>query len=114
MTIWDDHEVENNYAAATSEDADPPQEFVARRLAAYQAWWEHMPVRIPRPAGTADTITYRTVRWGTLADVILLDGRQFRSDQTCGDIVLVRRSGLPGDSRSFADDARPGSGAMAR
>ena len=88
LTIWDDHEVENNYAAATSEDAAPPQEFVARRLAAYQAWWEHMPVRIPRPVGTDDTITYRTVRWGSLADFILLDGRQFRSDQACGDVVL--------------------------
>ena len=39
-------------------------EFLARRLAAYQAWWEHMPVRIPRPTGNADTIIYRTVRWG--------------------------------------------------
>jgi alkaline phosphatase D len=88
LAIWDDHEVENNYAAATSEDAVPPQEFMTRRLAAYQAWWEHMPVRFARPGGTDDPITYRTVRWGSLADVILLDGRQFRSDQTCGDIVL--------------------------
>jgi alkaline phosphatase D len=87
LTIWDDHEVENNYAASTSEDAAPPDEFLARRLAAYQAWWEHMPVRIARPAG-GDTITYRTIRWGSLADVMLLDGRQFRSDQACGDVVL--------------------------
>ena len=88
LVVWDDHEVENNYAAVTSEDAAPPAEFHARRLAAYQAWWEHMPVRIPRPTGTDDTIIYRTVRWGSLADVLLLDGRQFRSDQTCGDVVL--------------------------
>ena len=47
-----------------------------------------MPVRIPRPTGADDTIIYRTVRWGSLADVLLLDGRQFRSDQTCGDVVL--------------------------
>ena len=55
LVIWDDHEVENNYAASTSEDAAPPDEFLARRLAAYQAWWEHMPVRIPRPTDNDDT-----------------------------------------------------------
>jgi alkaline phosphatase D len=88
LVIWDDHEVENNYAGLTSEDDIPPEEFAARRLAAYQAWWEHMPVRIPRPSGDADPITYRTFRWGSLADVILLDGRQFRSDQSCGDVTL--------------------------
>ena len=95
LTIWDDHEVENNYAAASSENADPPEAFVARRLAAYQAWWEHMPVRIARPAGADDTITYRTVRWGSLADLILLDGRQFRSDQACGDVTLSVEPACP-------------------
>ena len=89
LVIWDDHEVENNYAASTSEDVAPQDDFVARRLAAYQAWWEHMPVRIPRPTDTDDTIIYRTVSWGSLADLLLLDGRQFRSDQTCGDVVLT-------------------------
>jgi alkaline phosphatase D len=88
LVVWDDHEVENNYAGSTSEDAAPPDEFVARRLAAYQAWWEHMPVRLARPGGTDDTIAYRTITWGSLADVILLDGRQFRTDQACGDVVL--------------------------
>jgi alkaline phosphatase D len=88
LAIWDDHEVANNYAALTSEFAAPPDEFAARRLAGYQAWWEHMPVRIPRPLGDVDTIIYRTVSWGSLADVVLLDGRQFRSDQACGDVVL--------------------------
>jgi alkaline phosphatase D len=88
LVIWDDHEVANNYAMLTSEHNDPPDQFAARRLAAYQAWWEHMPVRIPRPVAGEDTIIYRTMAWGALAEMILLDGRQFRSDQSCGDIVL--------------------------
>lgn len=88
LVVWDDHEVENNYAASTPEDVPPPDDFLARRLAAYQAWWEHMPVRIPRPTASNDTIIYHTVSWGSLADVVLLDGRQFRSDQTCGDVVM--------------------------
>ena len=102
LAIWDDHEVENNYAAATSEDAAPADEFLDRRRAAYQAWWEHMPVRIDRPGDTADTIIYRTVQWASLADVMLLDGRQFRSDQTCGDVVLSTDPACP----ETADPAR--------
>ena len=38
LVIWDDHEVENNYAGLTSEDDDPVDVFRSRRLAAYQAW----------------------------------------------------------------------------
>jgi alkaline phosphatase D len=102
LVIWDDHEVENNYAMLTSEDNAPAEEFAARRLAAYQAWWEHMPVRIPRPAEGVDTIIYRTVRWGRLADLMLLDGRQFRSDQTCGDVALSLDPACP----ETADPAR--------
>jgi alkaline phosphatase D len=88
LVIWDDHEVENNYAMLTSEDNAPQDEFAARRLAGYQAWWEHMPVRMARPVATEETVIYRTFRWGELAELMLLDGRQFRSDQSCGDVVL--------------------------
>src|SRR4051794_12507762 len=95
LVIWDDHEVENNYAGLTSEDDDPVDVFRERRLAAYQAWWEHMPVRIPRPRADVDTIIYRTISWGTLADFVLLDGRQFRSDQACGDVVLDLDAACP-------------------
>ena len=114
LVIWDDHEVENNYAGLTSEDDDPVDVFRSRRLAAYQAWWEHMPVRIPRPQADVDTIIYRTISWGTLADFILLDGRQFRSDQACGDVVARPRAGVPRSERSDTHDARHRAGAMAR
>jgi alkaline phosphatase D len=102
LAIWDDHEVENNYAAEASEDSAPAEQFRARRLAAYQAWWEHMPVRTDRPVEGADPIIYRTIPWASLADVILLDGRQFRSDQACGDVVLSTDPACP----ETADPAR--------
>jgi alkaline phosphatase D len=102
LVTWDDHEVANNYAMLTSQYNDPPDQFAARRLAAYQAWWEHMPVRIPRPVAGEDTIIYRTIGWGDLAEVILLDGRQFRSDQSCGDVVLSLDPACP----ETADPAR--------
>jgi alkaline phosphatase D len=80
--------VENNYAALVQEVPGEDDDFVARRLAAYQAWWEHMPVRMPRPAAVDGLAIYRTVDWGTLARIVLLDGRQYRSDQACGDAIL--------------------------
>jgi alkaline phosphatase D len=86
--IWDDHEVENNYAGLVPSDPAQQDGFAARRLAAYQAFWEHMPLRIARPADGVDTIIYRTGGYGSLLDLVLLDGRQFRSDQACGDATL--------------------------
>ena len=50
----------------------------------------------------------------SLADVLLLDGRQFRSDQTCGDVVLSVDPAVPRDARPDEDDARLGAGAVAR
>ena len=88
LVVWDDHEVDNNYAGLAPEDPAEANGFAARRAAAYQVWWEHMPVRLPPPHGRRPYRVNRRARWGTLADIILLDGRQYRSDQACGDAVL--------------------------
>ena len=86
--IWDDHEVDNNYAGDQSQDTSvPAATFRERRTAAYQAWWEHQPVRLPAPDG-ADYQMRRSFSLGPLAQLFLLDGRQHRSDQACGDEVL--------------------------
>ena len=46
VVIWDDHEVANDYSGLAPEFAAPPSpEFTARRAAAYQAYYEHMPIR---------------------------------------------------------------------
>lgn len=88
LVIWDDHEVDNNYAGLVPEDIAMIADFAVRRLAAYQAWWEHMPVRMARPTSTEAFTIYRSVAWGDLANVILLDGRQYRTNQACGDVAL--------------------------
>lgn len=80
---WDDHEVDNNYAGDRAEDGTPPEQFLLRRAAAYQAWYEHQPVRLPTPAGPRYRI-HRTLDVGRLARVAILDGRQYRTDQPCG------------------------------
>ncbi len=90
MVTWDDHEVENNYAAAVSEDANPADTFLERRAAAYQAYYEHMPLRPSSIPTGPDMQLYRSFRYGSLLDVAILDGRQYRSDQPCGDTVGVR------------------------
>jgi alkaline phosphatase D len=88
VVTWDDHEVDNNYAAGVGEnDFESEEQVRARRAAAYQAWWEHQPVRVPRARSWADLTVYRTVRWGGLARLAMLDTRQYRSDQACGDGV---------------------------
>lgn len=84
FVTWDDHEVENNYAGLVPQDAGDSALFAERRRQAYQAWWEHQPVDLPAPADDDFTI-YRGATWGTLLDLAVLDGRQYRSDQACGD-----------------------------
>lgn len=89
FVIWDDHEVENDYASLSPQDPAEAGGFAARRLAAYQAWWEHMPVRLPAPTDpTAEYRIYRDAVWGDLVGLALLDGRQYRTDQACGGAVL--------------------------
>lgn len=85
LAIWDDHEVENNYAGLTSEPDDEPDQdraaFGARRAAAFQAWWENTPTRLRPPSGSEPYDINRGVDVGELLRISALDGRQFRDDQ---------------------------------
>lgn len=86
IVVWDDHEVDNNYASVYGEHGMESEESMRiRRAAAYQAWWEHQPVRVPRAASWADLNITRAIEWGALATFWMMDGRQYRSDQACGD-----------------------------
>jgi alkaline phosphatase D len=83
IVTWDDHEVENDYATNLSENDDPLAYFRARRAAAYQAYYEHMPLpRTMLPMGQWMRI-YTRVQWGALADFLILDDRQYRSAHPC-------------------------------
>ncbi len=83
ICTWDDHEVDNDYADLESQDFDSPEEFLLRRAAAYQAYYEHLPLRpFSRPQNEKMQI-YRSFNWGNLASFYLLDNRQYRSDQPC-------------------------------
>ena len=82
---WDDHEVSNNYAGDVDAVNTPREVFLLRRAAAFQAYYEHMPLRRAAfPSGSQMKI-YRRLQFGSLVDLNVLDTRQYRSDQACGD-----------------------------
>jgi alkaline phosphatase D len=88
MVMWDDHEVDNDYAGDQSEhfNTDFPEGaagFLRRRAAAYQAYYEHMPLRRTAMPVGPDMLLYRTLDWGRLAQVQFADNRQYRSPRPC-------------------------------
>jgi alkaline phosphatase D len=100
VVTWDDHEVDNNYAGLVGENIFESREQMRnRRAAAYQAWWENQAVRVPRPDSWADLTIRRSFSWGSLARFWVLDTRQYRDDQACGDGNQVLPCGDQGDRR---------------
>lgn len=79
--VWDDHEVDNDYADAVSEHLDPA--FLARRAAAYQAFFEHQPMPWDMRPNGPDMRIYDSLDIGQLARIYLLDDRQYRSPEPC-------------------------------
>ena len=100
LVVPDDHDVEDDYAALTRYDDIPsltPAQWLARRDAAYRAYYEHLPMRPDSaPAGRSMQL-FRRIRWGRLATFHLIDTRQFRDPLACG-----------GATKVCADADRPG------
>ncbi len=87
IVTWDDHEVVNNYADSInpkdqewSRDRD---EFLKRRAAAYQAYYENMPLRHSSAPKGADMTLYRRLKFGNLLELNVLDTRQYRTAIPC-------------------------------
>jgi alkaline phosphatase D len=81
LLVWDDHEVENDYAGLQGERLQT--DFRRQRADAYRAYWEHMPFpKALRPSDADMRITGR-LDWGKLARIHLLDDRQYRDPQVC-------------------------------
>jgi alkaline phosphatase D len=82
----DDHEVENNYANdIPGKPGQTKTDFLMRRACAYQAYYEHMPLRRRSIPKGPDIQLYRDLKFGRLAEFHVLDTRQYRTDQPCGD-----------------------------
>lgn len=115
LVTWDDHEVQNDYAGRTEGHSGVPvPDFAGRRAAAYQAFYEHMPVRASVLTGAlaglasgAEMRIYDRMQYGRLASLYMLDARQYKDVQVC------TRDGKSGSSTvnpsscpTWADPAR--------
>ncbi len=103
VVTWDDHEVLNDYAGLANREGLPPASFASRRAAAYQAYFEHMPIRPSLWRGLREARLYRAVDWADLASLSVLDTRQYRSSPPCAAPDVARNVRLDG----CADAAAP-------
>ena len=104
MVIWDDHEVANDYGDDQDRTNPDPAAFLARRAAAYQAYYEHMPLRRrAQPIGPQMQL-YRALDWGRLAQLQFTDTRQYRNHRTCDAQSDGKR--IPADCAERTDPTR--------
>ncbi len=83
VLTWDDHEVANNYSGdILVSEPDSPEAGRARKTAAYQAWWEHLPVRVGPPV-EGELAVYQHLDVGDLARIYVLDQRQYADVPPC-------------------------------
>ncbi|MBC7633245.1 MAG: alkaline phosphatase D family protein [Flavobacterium sp.] len=104
--VFDDHEIDNNWAADIPEKPAETPGFLDRRKAAFRAYYENMPLRRTSVPRGADMQLYRRLHWGQLASFHLLDTRQFRSDQGCGDGYRADCPAAVDPSRSITGGAQ--------
>jgi alkaline phosphatase D len=103
---YDDHEVDNNWAGDISAENVRPELFLLRRAAAFQAWYEHMPVRRALLPRGPDILAYRRLAVGDLVSLNVLDTRLFRSDQPCGDGIKADCREARAADRTMLGDAQ--------
>ena len=91
LVTMDDHEVDNNWAADSPglgyDFYKIPALFRRRRAAAFQAMYEHQPLRLAQLPSNGSMRVHRRYSFGDLADITMLDTRQYRTAQPCGDVV---------------------------
>ena len=87
VAVWDDHEVEDNYAGRNPGDETQQRRvpFAARQGAAYRSFYEFMPFMPVTGNPLKGHDLYRRLPLGANAELFLLDERQYRDEQPCGD-----------------------------
>ena len=82
IVTWDDHENTNDAWRDGAENHQPDEgDYQARRASAYRAYDEWMPVRMGGSADLDDRTLYRSLKFGSLAEILMLDLRTYRSEQ---------------------------------
>lgn len=93
VAVLDDHEVDNDWADEVSENEDPREAFLSMRAAAFQAYYEHMPLRKSSLPKGPDMLLRRRLAFGNLAELNVLDTRQYRTNQADGRLIAPRQPG---------------------
>jgi len=84
VVMWDDHEFANDYSKEGAERVRDPAVYAKQRAAAYQAYYEHMPVRASAmPDEDHAAIMFQNLNYGDLMELATLDLRQFRDRIPC-------------------------------
>ena len=85
--VWDDHEVEDNYAGSNAGEETQQKRvpFTVRQQNGYRAFYEYMPFTPLTGEPELGHDLYRRMRLGSNVELFLLDERQYRDDQPCGD-----------------------------
>jgi len=79
-TVWDDHELTNNtwWEGAQNHQPDTEGSWAERRVAAFKAYSDWMPIRT---FPSEPLRIYRTLDWGQTASILLLDARLIGRDE---------------------------------
>ena len=80
VTVWDDHESANDsWEDGADNHQDDEGVWAERKAQAQQAYDEWLPIR-----SVAPDVIFRSLPWGDLLDLVLLDTRLFGRDQQVG------------------------------
>ncbi|RBO97042.1 alkaline phosphatase D family protein [Nocardia puris] len=93
LVTMDDHEVDNNWAGDSPGLGFDiyliPPIFRRRRDAALQAMYEHQPLRLAQLPTSSGMRLHRRYRFGDLAEITMIDTRQYRDAQVCSENVTA-------------------------
>lgn len=103
---FDDHEIDNNWAADIGQDGTPVEVFRWRRAMAMQAFYEHMPLRRASLPLHSRMLMHRRAQFGDLLQAHFLDTRQYRSDQAGGDRDGPMNDEIVSPRRTMLGDAQ--------
>ncbi|MFI0352966.1 alkaline phosphatase D family protein [Actinomadura sp. 9N407] len=88
IVTLDDHEVVNDWAGDTvilGRHPNPsPEAFAARKTAAFQAFYENLPLRRAQMPDGPDIRLHRRLSYGKLATLTMIDTKSYRDTQACG------------------------------
>jgi alkaline phosphatase D len=83
FVTWDDHEFVNDYTRDGAETVRDPAAFAVRKRAAYQAYYENMPLRPYAAFNDGRMNLFQRFMFGDLAEFNITDARQYRDALPC-------------------------------